>query len=94
MSTTYQQTNKTFKNKQKSILLTLEKNLISLVLVLKLVLLLKVVEGFKSFILIVALSIYWINFSSKEYANLSSIATPVVVCSVSLCGALLGLCSL
>lgn len=55
--------------------------------------LLNVVEGFKSFILIVALSIYDISFSRSEYANLSSIATPVVVCSVSPCD-VFGRCNL
>lgn len=39
----------------------------------------------------VALSMYWINFSNSEYANRSSMTTPVDVCSVSLCDTLLGL---
>jgi len=45
--------------------LTLEKNLMSLVQVLKLFLLLKVLDGLYSFWLMEAVSVYWISFSSR-----------------------------
>jgi len=62
---------------------TLEKNLISLVQVLKLFLLLKVLEGLYSFWLMEAVSVYWTSFSSRLYANLSSTAAPAVPPSLS-----------
>lgn len=47
------------------VVLTLEKNLMSLVEVLNVVLRLKMADGFSIFMLIVARSAYWINFSRR-----------------------------
>lgn len=55
----------------------------SLVEVLNVVLLLKIADGFSIFMLIVALSAYWINFSKRLYANRSSTDGPAAAFSVS-----------
>lgn len=70
---------------------TFEKNLMSLVEVLKLFLLLKVLDGLRSFILMEAESKYCISFSRRLYANLSSTAAPVAACSDSVPPPRLGL---
>lgn len=55
----------------------------SLVHVLKLDLRLKVVEGLSSFMLIEALSMYWISFSRRLYANRNSPVDCLAICSSS-----------
>lgn len=62
---------------------TFEKNLMSLVDVLKLFLLLKMLDGLRSFMLMEAVSKYWISFSSRLYANLSSTEALAAACSDS-----------